>query len=137
MSIPHIISLQKKGYRMTQARSALINLLENADHPLTANSMRKLLERIGVSINITTVYREIDFLLNQRIIEKVPLLDTELHYEIVGRKHHHHLFCTACRIIKDIELQSEKNLLEELHNKTSFNINRHSIAFFGLCPDCK
>ncbi|PIZ62986.1 hypothetical protein COY16_03105 [Candidatus Roizmanbacteria bacterium CG_4_10_14_0_2_um_filter_39_13] len=133
----HISKLQEKGFRMTQARSSIINLLENTDHPLTASSIHKILKRIGVTTNITTVYREIEFLLKERIIEKIPLLDNELHYEITGRAHHHHLFCTSCSSIKDIVLQSEKGLLEEVHDASSYDITRHSLAFFGTCPDCK
>ena len=98
MKPQHITKLQEKGFRMTQARSSIINLLENTDHPLTASSIHKILKRIGVTTNITTVYREIEFLLKERIIEKIPLLDNELHYEITGRAHHHHLFCTSCSI---------------------------------------
>lgn len=137
MTPQHISKLQVKGFRMTQARSSIINLLENTDHPLTASSVHKILKRIGITTNITTVYREIEFLLEQRIIEKVPLYDNELHYEITGRAHHHHLFCTKCASIKDIVLQSEQSLLEEVHNTSSYDITRHSLAFFGTCPDCK
>jgi len=122
---------------MTHARSSIINLLENTNHPLTVSSIHKILKRIGISINITTVYREIEFLLARKIIEKVPLLDNELHYEITGRAHHHHLFCTSCSSIKDIVLQSEQGLLEEVHKISSYDITRHSLAFFGICPDCK
>ncbi|KKQ38169.1 MAG: Fe2+/Zn2+ uptake regulation protein [Candidatus Roizmanbacteria bacterium GW2011_GWA2_37_7] len=132
----HLLLLQKKGFRMTQARSSILNLLENTDHPLTATSIHKILKRIGVSTNITTIYRELEFLLEQKIIEKIPLFDTELHYEISGRTHHHHLMCTSCGSIQNIVLQSEKGLLEEMHNISTYDIRRHSLAFFGTCPDC-
>lgn len=137
MTSSHLEKIKKLGHRITQARAAIINLMENTQHPLTASSIQKLLNKIGVSINITTVYRELDFLLREHIIEKVPLFDTELHYEITGRPHHHHVMCTTCKNIKDILLQSEKELLEEAHHISSYDIRRHSLAFFGVCPSCQ
>lgn len=122
---------------MTQARSAIIELMENTERPISAKSIHSMLERIGVKVNVTTVYREIEFLLKENIIEKVPLKDTELHYEMKGRPHHHHLMCTECGTIEDIELESEQSLLEEAHNTSNFMIKRHSIAFFGQCPKCQ
>ncbi len=133
----NIEQLKQKGYRITQARSAIIDLLENMDRPISAKALHTMLERIGISVNVTTVYREIDFLLAENVIEKVPLKDTELHYEMKGRPHHHHLLCTKCGSIEDISLESEQVLLEEAHTVSSYKINRHSLAFYGKCPNCQ
>jgi len=132
-----VSQLQNKGHRITESRSAIINLLEHTDHPLTAKAIHKILDRVGTRVNITTVYREIEFLLDKKILVKVPLLDNELHYEINGPEHHHHAMCTVCGTIYQIKLESEQNLLEEAHHKIAFDIQRHSLAFFGICPSCK
>lgn len=137
MKNDNIEQLKEKGHRITQARSAIIELLENTDRPISAKSLHIMLERIGIKVNVTTVYREIEFLLAENIIEKVPLKDTELHYEMKGRPHHHHLLCTECGNIEDIALESEHVLLEEAHTVSSYNINRHSLAFYGKCPKCQ
>lgn len=137
MKTNHIEHLKEKGHRITPARSAIVDLLENTDRPISAKSLHTMLERIGIQVNVTTVYRELEFLLAENIIEKVPLKDTELHYEMKGRPHHHHLMCTECGNIDDITLQSEQILLEEAHTTSSYNINRHSLAFFGTCPRCQ
>jgi len=132
----HTEKLKQKGYRMTQSRTSIIELFENTESPLAAKALHKMLERIGVNVNITTVYREVEFLLGENIIEKVPLHDTELHYELKGRPHHHHVLCTSCGLIEDISLESEKILLDEAHSASPFQIKRHSIAFFGECGRC-
>lgn len=137
MAQHHIDTIKQKGHRMTQARQAIIELMERTERPISAKSIHTMLERIGVNVNVTTVYREIEFLLRENIIEKVPLKDTELHYEMKGRPHHHHLMCTECGTIEDIELESEQTLLEEAHTMSNFMIKRHSIAFFGQCPKCQ
>ncbi len=137
MKNDNIEQLKDKGHRITQARSAIIELLENTDRPTSAKALHTMLERIGIRVNVTTVYRELDFLLAENIIEKVPLKDTELHYEMKGRPHHHHLLCTICGNIEDISLESEHVLLDEAHTVSSYQINRHSLAFYGKCPKCQ
>lgn len=137
MKSNNIEQLKDKGHRITQARSAIIELLENTARPTSAKALHTMLERIGIRVNVTTVYRELDFLLSENIIEKVPLKDTELHYEMKGRPHHHHLLCTTCGNIEDISLESEHVLLEEAHLVSSYQINRHSLAFYGKCPRCQ
>ncbi|PIQ73879.1 hypothetical protein COV58_00115 [Candidatus Roizmanbacteria bacterium CG11_big_fil_rev_8_21_14_0_20_36_8] len=133
----HINNLQSKGFRITSARSAIINLLESTPHPITANSIHKLLKKVGTDVNITTVYREIEFLLSQKIINKIQLFDTELHYEMADRTHHHHIVCTDCKAIEDLKIDSEKDLLDEVCSDTRYKISTHSLTFYGVCPACK
>ncbi|MBP9691226.1 transcriptional repressor [Candidatus Woesebacteria bacterium] len=137
MKTNHLEEIKGKGHRITQARASILELFENTDRPIEAKALHTMLTRIGVQVNVTTVYREIEFLLKENIIEKVPLKDTELHYEMKGRPHHHHLMCTDCGKIEDMTLESEKNLLEEAHTLSKYHIKRHSIAFFGKCPTCQ
>jgi len=132
-----INDLQGKGFRITSARSAIINLLESTPHPITVNGIHKLLKKVGTEVNITTVYREIEFLLSQQIINKIQLFDTELHYEMSDRAHHHHIVCTDCKMIEDLKIDSEKDILDEACSNTRYKISTHSLTFYGLCPTCK
>jgi Fur family ferric uptake transcriptional regulator len=137
MESKYISDLRQKGFRITQARTAILELFENTKKPISASSIHSMLLRLGVNVNITTVYREIEFLVEKEILEKIPLKDSELYYELKDREHHHHLLCTSCGTIEDIALKSEKKLLEEVQNSTKYSINRHNISFFGYCPKCK
>jgi Fe2+ or Zn2+ uptake regulation protein len=133
----YISRLKDQGSRITVARRSIIELFENTKKPISATSINNMLTRIGVNVNMTTVYREIEFLIKMNILEKIPLKDHELHYELKDREHHHHLLCTNCGLIEDITLESEKKLLAEAHQNSNYDISRHSIAFYGKCPKCK
>ena len=137
MKSEHIEKIQKEGHRITQARSAIVDLLENTATPISTKALHTMLSRIGIQTNITTVYRELEFLVELNIVEKVPLKDTELYYEIKGRPHHHHLVCTSCGNIEDISLKTESMLLEEAHAVSSYRIQHHSLTFYGQCPQCQ
>lgn len=133
----HISILKSKNFRITQARSSIISVFNNSDYPLTAANIYKLLRRIGLKVNLTTIYREIEFLLSNKVIEKIPLLDTELHYAILTSEHRHYILCESCGEITALQIKSEKNMLEEVHKISTYNIKRHTLVFFGICPNCK
>ncbi len=137
MKTIHHEKIKQDGHRMTQARSSIIELLESTPSPISAKGLHTMLERIGVHVNVTTVYRELDFLLEQNIIEKVPLKDSEVLYEMKGRPHHHHLLCTKCGDIQDISLESEHVLLEEARQSSAYQIKAHALAFYGYCKRCQ
>lgn len=130
-------TLKSQGYRITQARAALINLLEQTSHPVTAQAISRILKKIGMSVNITTVYREIEFLLSHGIIETVPLVPHELHYELAGRPHHHHILCVTCGTIQDVRMDTEQELIHVAQHTTSYKIRSHTLTFYGVCPTCQ
>jgi Fe2+ or Zn2+ uptake regulation protein len=88
-------------------------------------------------VNKATIYREITFLLEQMIITVVHLSPDILHYELTGRLHHHHVVCTNCGKIEDINVKKEETLIEAVAKKTNFTINGHLLEFYGHCVDCK
>jgi len=125
-------SLQQKGFRITQIRSALIRIFSKSRMPLSAEAVLKRLKAHKV-----TIYREIDFLVQQHVLQSVALGDRKKRFELAGRPHHHHAVCVKCNRIEDVmldgHLQKEIRIIEK--NK-KFVITSHSLEFFGLCNNC-
>lgn len=61
-------SLQDKGYRLTKARKQIIKIFSQATQPLSANQIEKKLIQSGLSVNKTTIYRELQFLLDNNYL---------------------------------------------------------------------
>ncbi len=108
----------------------VLYLISGSNLPIDANY---LIEKLKV--NKTTVYRQIDKLLQENKIIEVELGDGKKRYELKDLKHHHHLVCKKCGNIDDIEID-EKMILGSLSKKTSFKIESHSLEFFGTCVNC-
>lgn len=128
--------IKKNGFRLTSARLAIIEIFSAQKHPINAQSIQKKLVDLKIMVNKTTIYRELQFLKDQKIITSVHLTADTLSYELVDRTHHHHIVCNDCGKIEDVVLPTEK-FLHDVQKQTSFLLDSHSLEFYGQCTACK
>ena len=133
-----LAGFQSKGYRLTASRKAILRVFLNSKTPLSAAELNSQLEQMDVHVNKTTIYREIDFLKNQKVLRELPFGDGKKRYEKWPDNHHHHLVCISCDSIECIEL---KGCLEDeekiILKKNNFKTIKHSLEFQGLCAKCQ
>ncbi len=130
--------LKSRGQRVTKVRTALVTLLFEHALPLTISQMLDRLFDLSLPANKTTIYREMDFLKSQGIIQEVEFGDGKKRYEIVSDPHHHHVVCNNCGTIKDVVLEDDIAQEEKkIAHLTKFQVQNHSLEFFGLCPNCQ
>lgn len=123
--------LREKGFRKTQVRTKLIELLAKGGKPLSVPDLL-----LSIPVNKTTLYRELEFLKRQGIIAEVRFNERQTRYELAG-DHHHHLVCTSCNRVEDVELERELDEEErKIESATNFRIDRHALEFFGKCANC-
>jgi Fur family transcriptional regulator, ferric uptake regulator len=124
------------GCRQTRTRQGVLAILRDAK-PLAAPMILTRLRARGVSVNKTTVYRELEFLLNKKIVSELVLQDGLKRYELRSERHNHHLICLRCQAIESIVLdkdldEQEKKIAQRRH----FRVISHALEFYGLCRDC-
>jgi len=131
--------LRKAGHRITKARSAILLTLISAGKPLTAAQILADARVRAASREKTTVYRELDFLVAEKLAHTIDLQDGKRRFEITHRgEHHHHLVCTKCETVTCVELPKHLHDIEAaLGKKHHFLITSHSLEFFGLCKSCQ
>lgn len=136
-SVEHILdTLRNQGFRITKTRKSIISAFVLSKKPLSAPKLEQKLSVFGHRVNKTTIYREIEFLLEQNIIQKVRLdFESDL-YELSARPHHHHVICTECGLIEDVKIRQEKAILASVESQTSLSITDHALEFYGLCTQC-
>ena len=133
----YVAQLRSAGFRITNAREKLIELFCSAAQPLTVSELLTRLKRHGISPNKTTVYRELEFLVEQKILSEIDLLDRKKRYELLDDGHHHHLLCDKCGKIQCVEMKNDLEHLESrLVREFGFKIKRHVLEFFGNCREC-
>ena len=135
---PILSTLQQKGYRLTRTRKQIINIFESNHNPMSALEINTFLKSGGTIINKSTLYREIEFLVDQKILNTIQLQEKTKRYELTHLDHHHHLICQKCHQITDFDIE---NCLVDLLNKVSidkqFMIKDHILDLYGLCVKCK
>ena len=134
-----IKSLRKKGERVTKAREEIISIIFSSKRPVTSPTIQERLEKKGISVNKTTVYRELDFLLENEIISQVNLGTDVNHYEAAHLPHHHHLVCDTCGDISEVICDEIEEPMEKLVKRvqtSGFKIDNHMLEFYGTCLNC-
>lgn len=130
--------LKSNGFRITKIRLSLIELFLNGNHALSVQEILQKLKIRKLHPNKTTIYRELTFLINQKIIIELQFSDDKKRYESALSHHHHHLVCTKCEAIQDVVLGKDLEV-EERHiaKYKQFKVMNHTLEFFGLCAECQ
>jgi Fur family ferric uptake transcriptional regulator len=135
-----ITDLKNQGERITIVRREIITILTENNKPLSANEIIKLLAERRLSVNKTTVYRQLDLLQEYNMIHEIRLNDRTRRFEISQKQedHHHHLVCLKCKKIEDINFEEDLTRQERIiQKKKGFKVLQHSLEFFGLCKNCQ
>lgn len=128
--------MEKKS-RFSATRNLILSLLSKSKQPLSVFDLQKAFEMQKFLANKTTIYRELDFLKEQKLIEEFQLDDGVRRYEALSR-HHHHVVCVKCKKIECVELVTElKSQEKEIEENNKFKIISHSLEFYGLCQKCQ
>lgn len=124
--------LKTGGLKITTARLDLLDILKHAKKPL---SIKDIAQRLGEA-DLVTLYRNIEALQNLGIVKQINLKDRQAYYELSGGEHHHHLVCTNCGRLEDVQVE-EMNLNKTfLKNHGFAKVTDHSLEFFGVCTKC-
>ena len=131
--------LKTSGERLTPVRLALLGILSQKHRPLTPHELGLALAKRGLKTNKTTVYRQLETLVQYGIVQEIHLADRAQRYELSAEKgHHHHLVCLMCGRIEDIAFATDTAPQEKLiWKKNKFKVARHSLEFFGTCQLCQ
>lgn len=131
-----LLQLKNKNRRFSAVRDFILHMLDKSKKPLSVLDLRKQLNKKKLSANKTTIYRELEFLRNQKMIEEFNFVDGIKRYEIISG-HHHHIVCVKCKKIEDVVLKKDLQEQEKFIAKNKkFKIFKHSLEFYGLCKNC-
>lgn len=130
--------LKKSGERITPVRRTLLENFCNHPKPQTPQELLAYLEKKGLMANKTTVYRQLEILVQIGLIQEINFSDRSKRYELASKDHHHHLICQNCKKVEDINLHSDLDKQEKkIWQKNRFKVLQHSLEFFGLCSKCQ
>lgn len=128
---------RERGVRLTQQRKVVLQLLCAAEKPLSAY---ELLDRLRTDIKNPappTVYRALDFLLEQGLVHKLESLSA-----YIGCTHPDHphasqfLICSDCGEVEEVEDSSIANSLQKAGKAAGFQTRRPIVELVGTCAQC-
>ena len=132
-----IQKMRGKGLRITPQRIAILKVLSTSKgHP----SVEKIYEQVKKEFpttSVATVYKNVSVLKELGEVLELSFGPDSSRYDGNKPDPHPHLICIKCKKIIDPDLDSLKDVSEELINETGFRITSHRLDFFGICPECQ
>lgn len=127
--------LRKCGSRATPARLLMLEALAQSKTPV---SPQALIEKLDGAMDQATVYRIVAALKRAGLIRQIDLRHNHAHYELARTGEHHHLVCTRCGRIEDVEecevAATHAAILRR--SKHFAEITQHALEFYGICKKC-
>lgn len=129
---------QQRGSRLTAQRKTVLSLILCAEKPMTAYEILEQLPSTGRKPAPPTVYRALDFLLDEGLIHKLESI-----HAYVGCSHpdHQHngqfLICNSCGDVNEIENKALEKSLKSVEQAAGFETRHPVVELLGTCSDCK
>ncbi len=133
---------QKRGVRLTSQRQQVLELIWQQKGASTAYELLDKLKQTEPQAKPPTVYRALDFLLDQGFIHRVEssnsfisccFFDDHDH----GHKHFSHLLiCDSCGRVDELQDEALISLLTKNIEQHGFHLTNHVIETHGTCQNC-
>ncbi len=122
--------------RRTRNQERIIDLLKASDRAYSAQEIYLELRNSGSSIGLATVYRSLEVLKVEGVVQVRTLPSGESLYSSM-QEDRHHLTCVQCGTSIPIDECPVHSLELELNQSYQFKIYYHMLEFFGLCTRCQ
>ncbi len=109
------------------------NLKSRCDHP-TAEIIYTELIKDNPSLSLGTVYRNLNFLSEAKLIKKLDVGQTTVHFD-ADLSAHHHFVCKECQQVFDI-IYDDERISNDVQKETEHQIEKVDLVFSGTCKNC-
>lgn len=139
----------RAGAQLTELRRQVLALVLDSDQPLGAYALLDRLKASRPGAAPPTVYRALDFLLEQGLIHKVERLNAFIGCVEAGHDHdcqhhhghdHHHphqfLICRTCHRTIEISDHAVAHAVQQAAARVGFHVGHATVEVEGLCAEC-
>jgi Fur family ferric uptake transcriptional regulator len=128
--------LARKGVRATRQRLEVLAELARERDDVTAQSLWRRLRERDSRTGLATVYRTLALLSEKGVIDSLSHHGTELCYRLCTDSHHHHLLCSKCHRVVEIE-ECIDGWIDEVTSRHGFVVTDHRVEITGVCGHCR
>jgi Fe2+ or Zn2+ uptake regulation protein len=125
------------GYRLTESRKAVVEVIANSDRVLTAIEVFDLARERCASLGLVTVYRTIAKLEELALVDRVHQPGDCHAYVAAVPGHQHLLICQNCGRATYFEGDSLEALMLRVAADSGYHVRDHWLQLFGLCAACQ
>ncbi len=128
--------LYESGERVTRQRLLVADALEAGGRQLTAQELYEQLRRRHRGFGRATVFRALEALVAAGVARRLEQGGNAHLYVACAPSHHHHLACTRCGRVEEIDEGYVRPVADRVAADLGFRIDDARLDFFGLCAAC-
>ena len=128
-------ALRERGMRVTPQRVVVHRALRELDRHVTADELLDAVADRLPNVSLPTIYATLDLLEELGMVRRVQRAGTTLFDP--RTEAHHHLVCTACGSIEDLDSELDTDLLERAAARRGFEHERIEAVVQGRCARCR
>ena len=129
-------SIRHAGLRVTEPRVAVLGVLENESHIEAERVFRAVLPLVpGTSVQ--AVHGILAAFTQAGLVRRIEPAHSPALYERRVGDNHHHVVCTGCGAVEDIDCTVGHSPCLTPSSSNGFQIQTAEVTFWGLCPACQ
>jgi Fur family peroxide stress response transcriptional regulator len=124
------------GIAVTHQRQVLYEVMrEMTGHPSPEEIYARVKRKVP-SISLATVYKNVHLFVESGVLREVSLHHGSQRVEM-NNVEHHHLVCSKCKAIADIDEKALGTLPKRRKLAGGFLVERYAVDVIGLCAKCQ
>lgn len=130
--------LMSADLEATPNRLAVLEVVGNNSYPLSAGDIFKTLERSS-SINRVTVYRILDRLVAEGVVERLSTGGRAAYYGLAPNEHHRphpHFYCKSCGQMDCLNPETLNIETRSMQKTFPGQIDKVEVRVDGICKNC-
>ncbi len=121
---------------MTHQRQVLYEVMQGMQgHPSPEEVYAEVKQKIP-AISLATVYKNIHLFVESGALREVSLHHGSRRVEM-NERDHHHMVCSKCKAITDIDPKELGLPVEKKRLAGGFLVERYSVDVIGVCASCQ
>jgi Fur family transcriptional regulator, ferric uptake regulator len=129
--------LRQRGYRITPQREMIVNAIAHSDRHMTAEGIFDAIQPRSKALNLTTIYRTLDLLVEVGLVSRSDLGNGRTMYTSDQHGPHLHLVCRQCGCVTDAGPTLLAAIDEQLQASFGFDADLQHVSISGLCKFCQ
>ncbi|MDX2152015.1 MAG: transcriptional repressor [Bryobacteraceae bacterium] len=126
---------RERGLALTHQRLVIYRVLAGMEHHPSPEALYEMVKKEIPSISLGTVYKNIHTFLDNGLLREVTLHHGTLRLE-TKLDPHHHLVCSRCKTIVDLEESDLEPVRLKKRLPKGFRVERFRVEAVGLCAAC-
>jgi Fe2+ or Zn2+ uptake regulation protein len=129
--------LRERGWRVTSQRRAVAEALAGEHVHLTADEVHRRAREVLPEVSLATVYNTLNELVAMGEVAEVRHTPGPSRYDPnVGVGPHHHLLCTTCGTLFDVDPAAVATPTLSGDDRRQFRVDAVDVLFRGTCAAC-